>query len=427
MRVSASQMSNINTRKWHWLFLLPFSLCFLAGCDSAPAAKVAKKPKVIVTKPITDAVMDYQDFTGRLDAVKMVEVRARVSGYVDKIPFKEGDIVKEGDLLFHIDDRPYVVDYHKAEADLELAIANRNLWEKNAERARGLLATRSISREDADTAAAQYLQAVATVNATRAARDKTKLYLDYTQVVWETDKLPGEKDGTRVPMTGRVSRRFVDPGNLVLADNTVLTTIVTEDPMYAYFDVDERTYLDLLAADAPSSKGREAWSAVKLPVLMRLANEADFDKDKVGYVNFVDNRFVASTGTVRMRGVIRNPSGQLKAGLFVRVRLPIGTAYEAILIPDAAIQNDQERKYVYVVNAKNEVEYRSVKLGQPVGEWRVIRPAEKGMEGKEGLALNERVIIEGMQRVRKDALVEPEDGAPKAPPQMALVRLLKKN
>lgn len=433
-------VSAIRTRA---LLLLPFSLCVLAGCDNAPAAKVAKKPKVVVTKPITDTVMDYQDFTGRLDAVKMVEVRSRVSGYVNKVPFKEGDIVKEGDVLFQIDDRPYVVDYNKAEADLELAIANRGLWQKNAERARGLFARNSISREDMETQVAQYLSAVATVNAAQAARDKTKLYLDYTQVIWEMDKVPDDKAaaaivggaamirGARVPMEGRISRRFVDPGNLVIADNTILTTIVTEDPMHAYFDVDERTYLDLLAAapsESPSSaKPREVWSAVKLPVLMRLANEADFEKDKVGYVNFVDNRIIASTGTVRMRGVIRNPTGQLKAGLFVRVRLPIGAAYEAILIPDAAIQNDQERKYVFVVNAKNEVEYRSVKLGQAVGDLRVIRPAEKGNEGKEGLSKGERVIIEGMQRVRKDTAVDPVDRDPPAPPGMALVRLLKKS
>ncbi len=339
---------------------------------------------------------------------------------------KEGDVVKEGDQLFLIDRRPYQADLNQAEANLRLAMADRDLLEKNAERARGLWAKTAIAREDLDTAIAAFDKAVASVGSTQAARDKAKLYLDYTKVVWERDKT----DPTRPPMTGRISRRYVDPGNLVVADNTVLTTIVTEDPMYAYFDVDERTYLDLLAATPVSSQSpanvRDT-SVAKLPVLIRLANETKFEKDKVGYVDFVDNRIIPSTGTVRMRGVIGNPTGQLKAGLFVRVRLPIGAPYEAVLIPDAAIQNDQERKYVYVVNDKNEVEYRSVKLGQAVGEWRVIRPPEKGKEGQEGLTKGDRVIKEGMQRVRPGSAVEPDQSAPLAPPAMALVRLLKKS
>lgn len=412
--------------------LLPFVLLFFAGCENAPAAKVAKKPKVVVTRPITDTVMDYQDFTGRLDAVKMIEIRARVSGYIVEAiqpadfkgkAVKEGDLVKEGEQLFLIDRRPYEADLNQAEANLKLAIADRDLMEKNADRAKRLWASKAMAREDVDTAIAAFDKSAAAVGSAQAARDKAKLYLDYTKVIWEQDKT----DPNRPPMTGRISRRYVDPGNMAKADDTVLTTIVTEDPLYAYFDVDERTYLELLAASPVSAQasanGRPA--GVKLPVLVRLANENEFDK--VGYVDFVDNRVVANTGTVRMRGVIQNPSGQLKAGLFVRVRLPIGVAYEAILIPDAAIQNDQERKYVYVVNAKNEVQYRSVKLGQAVGDLRVIRPADPGREGKEGLSKGDRVIIEGVQRVRKDMPVDPEERTPPAPPGMALVRLLKKN
>src|SRR5262249_45999025 len=153
------------------------------------------------------------------------------------------------------------------------------------------------------------------------------------------------------------SRRFVDPGNLITADTTVLTTIVTEDPMYAYFDVDERTYLDLLATVSPGQKNQGAWG-LTLPVMMRLANENEFER--VGTIDFVDNRVIANTGTVRMRGQFKNPSGLLKAGLFTRIRLPLGAPYKAIVIPDEAILSDQERKYVWVVNAKNEVEYRSV-------------------------------------------------------------------
>ena len=251
-------------------------------------------------------------------------------------------------------------------------------------------------------------KAIASVGSSEAARDRAKLYVDYTRVI--------------APVTGRVSRRFVDPGNLITADNTVLTTIVTENPMYAYFDVDERTYLDLLAGVAP---GQRSWyEGLRLPIMMRLANETDFEKDKIGVVDFVDNMVKGTTGTVRMRGVFQNSSGFLKSGLFVRVRLPLGSAYKAILIPDEAILSDQERKYVWVVNAKNEVEYRSVKIGQPVKDLRVIRPAERGKEGKEGLSEGERFIVSGMQRVRKGTQVEPDMQAPPTPPGMPLVRRL---
>src|SRR5438105_2048204 len=255
---------------------LPMALAALcvAGCDRAPPAKASKNPKVIVTQPIQVVVLDYQDFTGRLDAVKTVEIRARVAGYVIKAPGKEkgvvqeGEIVKgpykdqdgkehEGDLLFQIDVRPYEADLNQAEANLKVAVADRDLQKRNAERAKNLLPAKAISNEEHETILAAKDKSEASVGAMKAARDRAKLYLDYTRVT--------------APVTGRVSRRYVDPGNLINADNTVLTTIVSEDPMYAYFDVDERTYLDLLATMAP---GKSSWSeGLKLPVMMRLANE----------------------------------------------------------------------------------------------------------------------------------------------------------
>jgi multidrug efflux system membrane fusion protein len=380
-----------------------------SGCDKAQPAKGTKNPRVIVTRPITDTVMDYQDFTGRLEAVKTVEIRARVSGYVTSVEFKEGDIVKEGSLLFQIDVRPYQADLNQAEANLKVALADRDLQKRNAERAKTLLPANAISKEDHDTVLAASEKSVAMVGAMEAARDRAKLYLDYTRVI--------------APVTGRISRRYVDPGNLITADNTALTTLVTENPMYASFDVDERTYLDLLAHVAP---GRSSWyEGLKLPVMMRLANEKEFEK--VGIVDFIDNRVIATTGTVRMRGVFQNPGALLKAGLFARIRLPIGSAYKALLIPDEAIQSDQERKYVWVVSDKNEVEYRSVTLGQSLKELRVVRPAQAGQEGKEGLAEGERVIVSGMQRVRKGVQVDAEMQEPPTPPGMPLVRLLTQN
>jgi RND family efflux transporter MFP subunit len=401
----------------------------LTGCERAEPAKAARNPRVLVTKPITHTVMDYQDFTGRLDAVKTVDIRARVSGYVFDAPFKEGDLVKESDLLFQIDPRTYEADLKQAIANLNLAIADRNLQEKNAERARKVYASRASAPEDYETAVALEQKAMAAVGAAQAARDRAQLFVDYTRVV--------------SPVTGRISRRFVDPGNLINADNTILTSIVTENPMYAYFDVDERTYLGLLeaatpgkevsaatqaqGASTPAAAGKWSWfDSLHFPVMMRLANEDEFEKDKVGHVDFVDNRVVGNTGTVRMRGVFQNPNGLLKAGLFVRIRLPIGSAYPAVLIPDEAIQSDQERKYVWVVGHTGEVEYRSVQLGQAIRDWRVIRPAVKGKEGQEGLTLEDRVIVSGMQRVSKGRHVDAELQPPRTPPDVPLVRLLQK-
>jgi multidrug efflux system membrane fusion protein len=411
MRVlSKKMMKRLGFFVHSWLLpaLLLLTVCG-SGCDRAGPAKGTKNPRVIVTRPITDTVMDYQDFTGRLEAVKTVEIRARVSGYVTSVEFKEGEIVKEGSLLFQIDVRPYKADLNQAEANLKVALADRDLQKRNAERAKTLLPSNAISKEDYETVHAASEKSGATVGAMEAARDRAKLYLDYTRVI--------------APVTGRISRRYVDPGNLITADNTVLTTLVTENPMYAYFDVDERTYLDLLAHVAP---GRSSWyEGLKLPVMMLLANEKEFEK--VGIVDFVDNRVIATTGTVRMRGVFQNPGALLKAGLFVRIRLPIGSAYKALLIPDEAIQSDQERKYVWVVSDKNEVEYRSVTLGPSLKELRVIRPAQAGREGKEGLEEGERIIISGMQRVRKGVQVDAEMQEPPAPPGMPLVRLLTQN
>jgi RND family efflux transporter MFP subunit len=386
------------------------SATLLAGCDltKAPAPE-AKIVEVVVTTPITDEVVDYQDFTGRLDAVKTVEVRARATGYVKEVPFKEGDEVKAGDLLFQIDPDPYQADFAQAVANLKQAEADQKLQRLIADRAQRLVGGGSVSKEDYDQAMGAWEKSQATVGAMTAARDRAQLYLGYTRVV--------------APVTGRISRRFVDPGNLVKADDTMLTTIVTEDPLYAYFDVDERTFLDLTGTTMapslihiPNPSGTGTISipqATSLPVLMRLANEEEFTR--LGHVNFVDNRVVATTGTVRMRGVFDNPKKTLKPGLFVRIRLPIGKPYKAVLISDEAILSDQGRKYVYVVNDKNEVVYRPVTLGQGIHGLRVI---------KENLSEGERVIISGQQRVRPKTIVQAKMEDPPTPPHSPLTQVL---
>ena len=380
----------------------------MVGCQQNGVPKANKNPKVVIAYPVTTQVIAFHDFTGRFEAVKSVDIRSRVSGYVNETPFKDGDAVKQGDLLFQIDPRPFEADLHQNQANLAVARAEQNLQEKNVERAERLLLLKSIANEEYDAIKAALDKAKANVGAMVAALDRAQLYLDFTRVI--------------SPVTGRVSRRYVDPGNLILADTTILTSVVTEDPMYAYFDVDERSYLEILDAIAPGTK---AWPEnVKLPVLVALANDAEFDR--VGYVDFVDNRVVATTGTVRMRGVFDNKNGYLKAGFFIRVRLPMGPAYQATVIPDEAVQNDQERKFVWIVNDKNEVEYRSVELGQSLRDFRVIKPPAKGKEGTAGLALGDRVIVSGMQRVRKGLVVDAETQAASALPTNPVLEKLEK-
>jgi RND family efflux transporter MFP subunit len=378
--------------------LLPALLA--AGCGEGPPPRQEKEVEVIVTTLITDRVTDYQDFTGRLTAIYTVDIRARVTGYIKSVHFKEGDYVHKGELLFEIDPRPYLADLNQAKANLNLAQADSRLQEKIAQRTEDLYRRRATSREDYETAVATAAKSKATVKSMEAARDRAQLYVDYTHVV--------------SPLDGRISYRNVDPGNLVNADNTVLTTIVTEDPVYVYYDVDERTYVELAQS---STAGQSSWFAkLQFPVLIRLSTEEEFTH--VGTADFLDNRVNANTGTIRMRGVFRNPKGYLKSGLFARVRLPVGTPYPALLIPDEALQSDQGRKFVYVVNAKNEVVYRGepkLELGHAIKGLRVI---------KKGLDKGERVIITGMQRVRPGTKVKAKMQAPPKRPACALGKLL---
>jgi RND family efflux transporter MFP subunit len=286
----------------------------------------------------------------------------------------------------------------QAEANVKVAIADRNLQLRNSQRAQKMIQSQSIAREDYDTMMATEEKARANVGAAEAARDLAKLNLEYTRVI--------------APLSGRISRRFVDPGNLINADTTILTTIVSDRQLYAYFDVDERTYLDLLAS---AKQGQSSWLAgLQFPVLMSLANEGN-KFTHVGKVNFIDNRVNATTGTIRMRGVFDNSAGLLKSGLFVRIRLPIGNPYQTLLIAAEALQSDQGRSYVYVIDDQNVVNYRPVKVGQELEGLRVI---------KEGLADGERVIVSGMQRVRPGSEVEVKLQPPPKAPQSPLVQLL---
>jgi multidrug efflux system membrane fusion protein len=434
------------------LALLALAAVLASGCGNGHDKKQAAKiPEVIATTPITDEVIDYQDFTGRLSAITGVEIRARATGYITQaIPqSKEGQMVAKDELLFVVDPRPYQVKLDQAVAQLESAKANATRARNVYERAYTLLGKKAGFQEDVDMRKGDMDVADAAVLEAKAKVADAKLSLDFCYVT--------------APSAGRISRRMVDPGNLVQQDNTILTTLVTEDPLYAYFDVDERTYLSLLGSAAKRLMSRSP--SLQLPVLMRLANEDDFvGKDRrlpkgaspsrdrflhEGTVDFIDNQVTATTGTIRLRGVFKNPDRLLKPGLFARIRLPIGEPYRAILIPDEALQSDQGRKFVYVVtkgkNKKGEavdlVEYHRVTIGQAVpatkkqknakGEeedvpylLRVILRPEKGKENREGIKEGERIIVVGQQRVRPDAQVTVRMQPPPQRPASSLSKLL---
>jgi RND family efflux transporter MFP subunit len=361
----------------------------LAGCTQEPPKLAPPKPAVVlVRQPVSDNVSDYEEFTGRIDAVYSTEVRARVTGYLDSANFKEGDEVQEKDLLFVIDPRPYQTELDRTESTVLQTEARLKRLDAEHRRALSNYSRGAISREEFDRTAGDLEETQAALGIAKANRDLAKLNLEFTQV--------------RARISGRISRRWVDPGNLVKADETILTTIVSLDPMHVYFDVDERTLLRLrrLSQEGKIKSRREG---NEISVLVELADESDFPHK--GAINFSDNRVDPSTGTLRVRAVIPNPKSSgnkprtFSPGLFVRVRLPIGDPHRALLVPEQAVGTDQGRKFLYLVGPKNEVIYRPVTVGPLEKELRVIEA---------GLAPNDRVIVSGLQRIKAGAKVDPK-------------------
>lgn len=354
-----------------------------SGCQrNGSKGPPPKTPEVIVSAAFAKKIIDHEDFTGRLEAFKKVDIQSRVTGYLEKIHFKEGGFVKAGDILFEIDPRPYKADLDRAAAAVLQAKARLKRLEYDLARAQALWVSRSISKEDYDKVVGEQAEAVAGVQVAEAGVKVAKLFFDYTKVT--------------SPISGLVSRTHLDEGNLVKADQSVLTTVVTQDPIYAYFDVDERTLLRVrrLIQEGKVISARES----EVPVHMALADESEFKHE--GTVDFVDNQVDAETGTLRLRGKFANPKGFLAPGMFVRIRVNVGLEHEAVLAAEQGVGVDQGQKFVYVVNDANEVEYRKVKTGALLkGGLRVI---------EEGLNPGERVIVSGLQRVQPKAKVVPK-------------------
>jgi RND family efflux transporter MFP subunit len=344
----------------------------LAACkEEAPPPPQA--PPVTVAAALSREITEFDEFTGRVAAVNQVEVRPRVSGFVTRAAFQEGAEVRQGDVLFEIDPRPYQEDAARAAAELERARTRLAQTASEAERASRLVAVEAISREEAESRTSSRGEALAAVHAAQAALRNARLNLEWTRV--------------RAPISGRVSRAEITPGNLVQAGSSLLTTMVSMDPVYVYFDGDEQAYL--------RSTGLAGGNA-RVPVLMGLADEEGHPRR--GQMDFVDNRLDPATGTIRARAVFPNPDRRLTPGLFARLRLEGSRAYTAVLVRDEAIGTDQDRKFVLVVGADGTAQYRGVTLGPIVDGLRVVRT---------GLQPGERIVINGLQRVRPGSKVQP--------------------
>jgi RND family efflux transporter MFP subunit len=357
----------------------------LPGCARAPSVTPVAEPIVVaVSPPVEQYVTDYAVFSGWTAAVDSVELRARVWGYLDKVNFQEGALVKKGDVLMEIEPRTYQTALEQAQGNVSQIEARLTRLDADRARAERLRAKGALSQEEYDRTVGDRGEAAGSVAASRAAVDRARLDLEYTKVV--------------APISGRVSRYVVTAGNLVQAGDqgggTLLTTIVSVDPMYAYFDVDEQTVLRVrqLIREGKAKSAREA----EVPVWLALANEDGYPHP--GTINFVDNQINLKTGTLRLRGVFPNQDEALSPGNFVRVRVPIGFAHEALLVSDRAIDSDQGEKIVYIVDNDQKVVARPVRLGGLHDGLREITS---------GLQPGEQVVVNGLQQVSPGVTVEP--------------------
>jgi len=359
-------------------------LPFIAGCGKSGGPAAPPAPQVSVAQVLEKRVKDWDEFTGRLQAVETVEIRPRVSGYIDKVAFTEGSLVKRGTLLFVIDPRPYQAEYDRAAADLKRFKTALDLGRIELVRVQRLKESGAVSEEELDERKSTVAQSEANVSGSQAALEAAALNLNFTKVA--------------SPIDGRVSRAEVTRGNLVTGGTnggTLLSSVVSMDPIYIYFDADEQSYLRYVTI-ARSGEQPTSHDAGK-PVQVGLANEEGFPH--TGTVDFVDNQLNPQTGTIRARAVLQNKDGQFTPGLFARVQLLGSAEYSAILIDDRAVNTDQSQKYVLVLGANDQIEYRKVKLGRVVDGLRVVR---------EGLKAGDVIVVNGAQRVHPGVTVTPQ-------------------
>jgi RND family efflux transporter MFP subunit len=360
------------------------SVPLLASCGEAQKQAAPPPPKVTVAKPIQRTIIDQDEYVGRFVPVDVVEVRARVSGYLDQIHFTDGQIVKQGDLLFTIDKRPYQNTLDQARANLQTAKSNVAFTQSDLARGQQLVRERTISEQIYEQRAQAFRNAQASVAASEAMVRQAELDLEYTEL--------------RAPIAGRIGDRRVTQGNLVMGGTggtSLLATIVSIDPIRFEFTFDEGA---LLRYQRLASGKGEVAGLGGTAVRLKLLDETDFSHP--GRMDFVDNVIDRASGTIRGRAQLSNADGLFTPGMFARVQVPASAPYQALMLPDAAIATEQARKFVYVIDQDNVARLRYVTLGQVVDDLRVI---------KDGLADSDRVVINGLMRVRQGQKVTPEE------------------
>ncbi|WP_409276994.1 multidrug efflux RND transporter periplasmic adaptor subunit MexE [Pseudomonas defluvii] len=359
--------------------LAALALLVMSACGRTPeAVQAPSAPAVSVAKVLEQPVNEWDEFTGRLEAPETVEVRPRVSGQIDQVAFTEGAQVKKGDLLFQIDPRPFQAEVRRLEAQLQQARATATRSANEAERGERLRSSNAISAELAESRTSAAAEARAGVAAIQAQLDLARLNLSFTRVT--------------APISGRVSRAQYTAGNIVSADVTPLTSVVSTDKVYAYFDADERVYLKY------SQLARDGQRGQSTPVYLGLSNEQG--NPHLGQMNFVDNQVNPKTGTIRGRAVFDNSDGQFTPGLYARLKLVGSATYSAVLINDEAVGTDLGKKFVLVMDKDNKADYRAVELGPKLEGLRIVRS---------GLSKDERIVVKGLQRVRPGSPVTPQD------------------
>lgn len=375
-----------------FIFRLTFPALALAavlttssGCGRAAAQQNPIPPAVTVAPVEQKEIVEWDEFTGRTEPVESVEVRPRVSGYIQKVHFQSGQLVKKGDVLLDIDPRWHQADFDRRQAEAERAKVQSENARREADRTAQLLANKAISTEEADARVSRFHEARAALVAAEAARDLVKLDLEYTQV--------------RAPIDGRVSRALLTEGNYVsgvAGATTLLTTIVSVNPVYVHADIDEDTLLKFNAL--AHAKKLETNGEGKIPVELQLADEQDFPHR--GHIESFDNRLDANTGSILLRAVFPNDDGRIVPGLFARIRVPLSERHSALFISERAIGTDQAQKFVLTLTATNTVGYQPVKLGPVIDGKRIVRS---------GLEAGQKIVVNGLQRVRPGMPVTPQD------------------
>lgn len=356
----------------------------VTGCsgNSAPAAP---PPPAVTVAPVEQKdVVEWDEFTGRTEPVETVEVRPRVSGYIQEVRFQSGQLVKKGDVLFIIDPRWHQAAYDRLAAEAERANVQLENARREADRTSSLLTNKAISTEEGDARVARFHEAKAALLAAQATRNSAKLDLDYTQV--------------RAPIDGRVSRALLTAGNYVSGDSgsaSLLTTLVSVDPVYVYADMDEDS---LLKFNALARAGKiETNGGGQTPIELQLADETGFPHH--GHIESLDNRVDPNTGSILLRAVFSNEDGRIMPGLFARIRVPLSERYPALLVSERAVGTDQAQKYVLTLTESNTVAYKAVKLGPSIEGKRVVRT---------GLLASDKIVVNGMERVRPGMPVAPQ-------------------